>query len=80
MRASSAAIDATYDLPFLAHVAMEPGHYLADVRADRAELWGSTQVPENVADRAREITALPASALLAPEIVGQQRDIFATLP
>ncbi len=63
LRSSSAIIDATYELPFLAHVPMEPGHYLADVRADRAELWGSTQVPENVADRAREITKLPASAI-----------------
>src|SRR5581483_4396754 len=47
---SSAArvIDATYELPFLAHVPMEPLHYLADVRADGVELWGSTQDPGDI--------------------------------
>jgi isoquinoline 1-oxidoreductase subunit beta len=56
-------IDATYEVPFLAHVPMEPVHYLADVRADRAELWGSTQVPENVARRIAAATGLKPAAI-----------------
>ncbi len=62
-RAASRVIDAEYVLPYLAHAAMEPLHYLADVRADRVELWGSTQVPDNVQARATRITGLPASAM-----------------
>ena len=56
-------IDAVYELPFLAHVPMEPVHYLADVRADRAELWGSTQVPGNVAARVAAVTGLKPDAI-----------------
>ena len=42
----------------LAHVPMEPVHYLADVRTDRADLWGSTQVPENFVGRVAAVTGL----------------------
>jgi isoquinoline 1-oxidoreductase beta subunit len=63
LRSASRIVSAEYDLPFLAHAAMEPLHYLADVRADRAELWGSTQVPGSIAGRAASITGLPASAI-----------------
>jgi len=61
--AGARVIEATYELPFLAHVPMEPVHYLADVRADRAELWGSTQVPENVVGRVASITGLKPSQI-----------------
>jgi isoquinoline 1-oxidoreductase beta subunit len=63
LRAANRVVEAEYDLPFLAHAAMEPLHYLADVRADRAELWGSTQVPGGCAGRAARITGLPQSAI-----------------
>jgi isoquinoline 1-oxidoreductase beta subunit len=63
LRSATRVIDAQYEVPFLAHAAMEPLHYLADVRADRAELWGSTQVPGGCAARAARITGLPASAI-----------------
>jgi isoquinoline 1-oxidoreductase beta subunit len=36
-------VDATYELPFLAHATMEPMNATADVRADGAELWVPTQ-------------------------------------
>lgn len=61
--AGAKIVEATYELPFLAHVPMEPVHYLADVRADRAELWGSTQVPENVVGRVASITGLKPSQI-----------------
>jgi isoquinoline 1-oxidoreductase subunit beta len=50
--------EATFEAPFLAHVAMEPMNYIADVRADGADLWGPTQVPGSVRTRAAEITGL----------------------
>jgi isoquinoline 1-oxidoreductase subunit beta len=36
-------IEATYELPYLAHATMEPLNATADVRADRAEVWAPTQ-------------------------------------
>jgi isoquinoline 1-oxidoreductase beta subunit len=47
-----------FEAPFLAHAPMEPMNYIADVRADGADLWGPTQVPGAVRARAAEITGL----------------------
>jgi isoquinoline 1-oxidoreductase beta subunit len=63
MLAGAKVIEATYELPFLAHVPMEPVHYLADVRADGAELWGSTQAPGNCVGRVASITGLKPSQI-----------------
>jgi isoquinoline 1-oxidoreductase beta subunit len=63
LASSARTIDAVYEVPFLAHVPMEPVHYLADVRADRAEMWGSTQVPGNVAGRVAALTGLKPEAI-----------------
>ena len=47
---SSAAniIERTYTAPFLAHNTMEPMNFFADVTADRADLVGPIQTPENL--------------------------------
>lgn len=50
--------EATFDAPFLAHVAMEPMNYIADVKADSVEVWGPTQVPGAVRGAAMELTGL----------------------
>lgn len=50
--------ESTYEAPFLAHAPMEPMNYIADVRADGADLWGPTQVPGSVRARCAEITGL----------------------
>lgn len=42
-------IDATYELPYLAHAAMEPLSATASVGKDGAELWLATQFPDWVA-------------------------------
>jgi isoquinoline 1-oxidoreductase beta subunit len=42
--------EAVYDLPYLAHATMEPINCVADVRADRCEVWVGTQM--QTADRA----------------------------
>ena len=55
--------EATFEAPFLAHAPMEPQNYIADVRTDGADLWGPTQVPESVRNRAAEITGLPLSKI-----------------
>jgi len=49
---------ATFEAPFLAHAPLEPQNYIADVQADKAEVWGPTQVPGSVRQRAAEITGL----------------------
>lgn len=54
---------ATFEAPFLAHAPMEPQNYIADVQSDKAELWGPTQVPGSVRQRAAEITGLPPNKI-----------------
>ena len=44
-RSAARTLDVVYEIPFLAHVPMEPVNYTADVRGDRVELWGPTQDP-----------------------------------
>ncbi len=62
LRSAARTVAATYEVPFLAHVPMEPPHCLVDVRADRAEVWGSMQDPEEVRDWvARETGLAPTS-------------------
>jgi isoquinoline 1-oxidoreductase beta subunit len=56
-------IEATYEVPFLSHVPMEPMNYIADVRADGCDIWGPTQVPGSAQDNARAITGLPVDKI-----------------
>ncbi len=39
-------VDATYELPYLAHATMEPMNATASVTADGAEIWAPTQFPD----------------------------------
>ncbi|MGK2859761.1 MAG: molybdopterin cofactor-binding domain-containing protein [Thermoanaerobaculia bacterium] len=41
--AAAKKLEATYDLPYLAHAPMEPLNCVADVRADGCEVWVGTQ-------------------------------------
>lgn len=43
-------IDVTYQLPFLAHVSMEPMNCTADASGDRIEIWAPTQNPSLLAE------------------------------
>ena len=49
----------TYEVPFLAHAALEPLCATAEVHADRAEVWAPTQQPDRSRDAVAEITGLP---------------------
>jgi isoquinoline 1-oxidoreductase beta subunit len=53
-------IEAVYETPFLAHAPMEPLNCVAHVRADRCEVWASTQGQTAARDAAAKITGLPA--------------------
>ena len=56
-------VQATYELPFLAHAPMEPVNCTADVRADRIEMWTGNQIPLEVAKVIGELAGLPARAV-----------------
>jgi isoquinoline 1-oxidoreductase beta subunit len=59
-----AALDAAYDIPYLAHATMEPMTCVADVRADRCEVWAPTQDPQGAKRRASSLTRLPEEAII----------------
>ncbi len=50
----------TYEVPFLAHAALEPLTATAVVRDDGAELWAPTQQPDACVDVLAKVTGLPA--------------------
>jgi isoquinoline 1-oxidoreductase subunit beta len=50
---------ATYLFPFQAHAALEPMNCLADVRADSASFWVSTQTQHRCMEQALKVTGLP---------------------
>ena len=45
LAAAPTVVDATYELPFLAHVPMEPMNCTAHVTEERCEIWGPMQGP-----------------------------------
>ena len=49
----------TYEVPFLAHAALEPLCATARVDADRAMLWAPTQQPDRCRDVMTQVTGLP---------------------
>jgi isoquinoline 1-oxidoreductase subunit beta len=58
--AAEQRLDVSYDLPYLAHAPMEPLNAIADVRADRVELWAGTQGPTSVVTQAAQIAGVAA--------------------
>lgn len=58
------AYTAEYEVPYLAHATMEPMNATADVRADRAEIWGPTQVCGEIAQRLSGVLGLPADRIV----------------
>ena len=52
-------IDAVYEVPFLAHAAMEPVNCTAHVRGDSCELWAPTQIPGAAADSVASALGIP---------------------
>ncbi|PVX81849.1 xanthine dehydrogenase family protein molybdopterin-binding subunit [Paraburkholderia unamae] len=52
--------EATYELPFLAHAAMEPMNCTVDVRADACDVWVGTQAMGKARDAAAAASGLKA--------------------
>jgi len=52
-------VEATYELPFVAHACMEPMNCTAWVTADRAQVWAPTQFPEAARETVAGLTGLP---------------------
>jgi isoquinoline 1-oxidoreductase beta subunit len=63
--------EAVYDLPYLAHATMEPINCVADVRADRCEVWVGTQFQTGDRDAAAQETGLkPEQVTLHTTLLG----------
>ncbi|MDL2407749.1 xanthine dehydrogenase family protein molybdopterin-binding subunit [Rhizobium calliandrae] len=52
-------IESTYELPYLAHAALEPINTTMHVRPDGCDVWVSTQVPKDARIVTSEIVGLP---------------------
>jgi isoquinoline 1-oxidoreductase beta subunit len=50
LASASTSIDVTYELPFLAHVPMEPMNCTVDASGERIVVWAPTQNPELLAE------------------------------
>jgi isoquinoline 1-oxidoreductase subunit beta len=57
--AGPAKLDATYEVPFLAHATMEPINCTVHVRPDHCEVWVGTQVLARAQGGAAKVTGLP---------------------
>jgi isoquinoline 1-oxidoreductase subunit beta len=57
-KASGRRIEAEYQLPLMAHAAMEPGNCTARFRGSNCELWAPTQVPQDVRDSVAQAIGL----------------------
>jgi isoquinoline 1-oxidoreductase beta subunit len=56
-------IDAIYQVPFLAHAAMEPMNCTVHLRKDRCDIWVGTQAPSLTQSLVVELTGLPKDAI-----------------
>lgn len=57
--AGAVSIDASYRLPYLAHVPMEPMNCTAHVDGDSAEVWAPTQNPPMAAEAVAKVLGIP---------------------
>jgi isoquinoline 1-oxidoreductase subunit beta len=56
-------VEATYDTPFLAHMAMEPMNCTASVTGQKCEVWAPTQNPNGLATALASALQMPQDAL-----------------
>jgi isoquinoline 1-oxidoreductase beta subunit len=59
MQDAATKLEAVYQVPFLAHAAMEPMNCTVHVSKDRCEVWVGTQVASRARATAAEVTGLP---------------------
>jgi isoquinoline 1-oxidoreductase beta subunit len=56
-------VDAIYQVPFLAHAAMEPMNCTVHLQKDRCDIWVGTQAPTITQSQVAELTGLPTDAI-----------------
>lgn len=61
--AAAQRIDATYQMPFLAHATMEPMNCTVQVTKDGCDVWVGTQAMHEMHAAAAELTGLPKEAV-----------------
>jgi isoquinoline 1-oxidoreductase beta subunit len=59
LSAATKKVEAVYELPFAAHVCMEPMNCTVHIQSDRAEAWVPTQAPQWAQGVIAEATKLP---------------------
>ncbi|GAB6853333.1 xanthine dehydrogenase family protein molybdopterin-binding subunit [Asaia astilbis] len=59
LASASKRVDAVYELPFLAHAALEPINTTLHIRSDSADVWVGTQVPIRARQEVADATGLP---------------------
>ena len=59
LSAAAQKVEAVYELPFLAHAAMEPMNCTVHVRADGCDIWVGNQVVSRAQAAAAQVTGLP---------------------
>src|SRR5260221_12275712 len=59
MASAATKVEATYQVPFLAHATMEPMNCTAHVRKDGCEVWIGTQVMARAQEAAAKTAGLP---------------------
>ncbi len=59
MKTAASRVEATYEVPFLAHAAMEPMNCTVHVREDGCEIWVGTQALARAQAGAAKVTGLP---------------------
>lgn len=63
-RPEGTLVEATYQLPMLAHATMEPLNTTVHVKPDQCEIWVGTQVPARCVSVAAKITGLPEAKVV----------------
>jgi len=64
LKDAAKTFEAEYQMPFLAHAALEPMTCVAQVRPDAVELWVGTQVPVRAQTAAAEASGRPAEQII----------------
>jgi len=62
--ATGERFDAAYELPFLAHAAMEPLNATVHVKSDSCEIWTGTQIMTRVQSEAAKAAGLPVDKVI----------------
>jgi isoquinoline 1-oxidoreductase beta subunit len=62
--ATGTRLDASYELPFLAHATMEPLNATVHVKPDSCEIWTGTQIVARVQSEAAKAAGLPVEKVI----------------